>query len=184
MSNKNENHHSGSYMVRRNLHAIVKYASTLMDMIDENDEVESWMEHKISIAKAAVSDVKDAMTYDKEEGDEDHGHEDHEEHDHPHMKIAVLKGVPQPHDEFGLNKIMGGCGGAMEGKIFVGSGAINENRQLVAGATQQKYLVESAERIGNLVRITTKGGAVHEYSPYFGAELEMMRCEQYGIPVK
>jgi hypothetical protein len=184
MSNKNESHHSGSYMVRRNLHAIVKYASMLMDMIGEHDEVESWMEHKISIAKAAVSDVKDAMMYDQEEGDEDHeDHDDHKDHN-PHMKIAVLKGVAQPHDEFGLNKIMGGCGGANEGKIFVGSGAINENKQLVAGANQKKYLVESAERIGNLIRITTKNGATHEYSPYCGAELEMMRCEQYGIPVK
>ena len=179
MKKKNEDHHHGSYMVRRNLHAIVKHASMLMDMIDENEEVESWMEHKISIAKAAVSDVKDAYMYDKEEGDEDEHHGDHGA-----MKVAVLKGVPQAHDEFGLNKIMGSCGTSNENRVFVGSGAVNENKELVAGINQKKFIIESAKKIMNLIRIRTPEGAIHEYSPYFGVDLELLRCEQYGIPVK
>jgi len=132
MKKKNESHHSGSYMVRRNLHSIRKFADMLMQMIDENDEIESWMEHKISVAKAAMSDVKDAFMYDKEEHDGEHHHDDHEEHDHPHLKIAILKKPDQVHDDFGLNKMMGGCGAANEGRGFLGSATINENKKIIA----------------------------------------------------
>ena len=184
MKKKNESHHSGSYMVRRNLHSIRKFADMLMQMIDENDEIESWMEHKISVAKAAMSDVKDAFMYDKEEHDGEHHHDDHEEHDHPHLKIAILKKPDQVHDDFGLNKMMGGCGAANEGRGFLGSATINENRKIISHNLKKKIFVESAEQFGNMIRVKTKRGETFEYIPYLGAEVELLRCEQYGVKVK
>ena len=184
MKNKNENHHSGSYMVRRNLHSIRKFADMLMQMIDEHDEIESWMEHKISVAKAAISDVKDAFMYDKEEHDGDDHHDHDDDHGHPHLKIAILKKAEPVQDDFGLNKMMGGCGGANESRGFLGSAAINENRQIVAHNLKKRIIVESAEQIGNLIRVTTKKGEKFEYVPYLGTEVEMLRCEDYGVKIK
>lgn len=178
MKKKNEcgNDHSGSYMVRRNLHSIHKYAAMLMEMISENDEIESWMEHKISVAKAAISDVKDAFSYDKEEG---------EESDENDIKITVLDGDDMVNTgQMGLNKMLGSCGGANETKTFLGSGAINEKRQLITNNSNMKVVVESVKREGNIIRVKTKSGKAYEYLPQFGAELEMLRCEGYNIKIK
>lgn len=183
MKKKNESHHSGSYMVRRNLHSIRKFADMLMQMIDENDEIESWMEHKISVAKAAMSDVKDAFMYDQEEHGGEHHHDDDDDQGHPHLKIAILKKAEPVQDDFGLNKMMGGCGGANESRGFLGSAAINENRQIVSHNLKKKIFAESVEKFGNLVRITTKRGETYEYVPYLGTDVEMLRCEQYGVKI-
>lgn len=186
MKNKNESHdHSGSYMVRRNLHSIHKFAAMLLEMIDEHDEIESWMEHKISVAKAAISDVKDAYMYDQEEGDMSHDDDDHHgDHDMPHMKIAILRKADHGSDDFGLNKMMGGCGAANEGRGFLGSGTINENRQVICQKLNKKIFAESAEKIGNIIRIKTKSGETYEYIPYLGADIEMLRCEQYKVKLR
>lgn len=184
MKKKNENHHSGSYMVRRNLHSIRKFADMLMKMIDEHDEIESWMEHKISVAKAAISDVKDAFMYDQEEHDGEHHHDDDKGHDHPHLKIAILKRPDQAQDDFGLNKMMGGCGASNEVRGFLGSATINENKQIIAHNLKKKIFVESVQQFGNMVRVKTKSGQTFEYIPYLGAEVELLRCEQYGVKVK
>jgi len=181
MKNKNESHHhSGSYMVRRNLYSIHKFAAMLLEMIDEHDEIESWMEHKISVAKAAISDVKDAFMYDKEEGDMAHD----DDHSHPHMKIAILRKADGMQDDFGLNKIMGGCGSSNETRSYLGSATMNEHRQIISQTLNKKIFAESAEKIGNMIRIKTKSGETYEYVPYLGADLEILRCEEYKVKVK
>ena len=173
MNNKKESHHhSGSYMVRRNLHTILKNCEELMQHIDEHDEIESWMEHKISVAKAAISDVKDAFTYDKEEGEDSNGGVD----------ITILRGDKHQHNDMGLSKMMGGCG-ANENKVFLGSGAINEKRQLITNNSNLKVIVESIQNQHGVIKVTTKGGKSYEYLPHFGHELEILRCEGYGIKI-
>lgn len=184
MKKKNENHHSGSYMVRRNLHSIRKFADALMKMIDENDEIESWMEHKVSVAKAAISDVKDAFMYDQEEQDGESGQDDLGDDDQPHLKIAILKNQNQVQDDFGLNKMVGGCGAANEGRSFLGSATINENKQIISHNLKKKIFVESAEQFGNMIKVKTKRGETFEYIPYLGPEVELLRCEQYGVKIK
>lgn len=176
MKNKNESHEENhnSYMVRRNLFSINKAVKELLAMVDENAEIESWMEHKISVAKAALSDVRDAYAYDME-----HGHDEDDD-----VEITVLRGDDAPKtDDFGLNKMMGGCG-ANEHKSFLGSGAINENKVLITNNSNIKVLVESIENQSGLIKVTTKSGKSYEYLPHFGAELEMLRCEGYGIKIK
>ena len=74
--------------------------------------------------------------------------------------------------------------GQNESKYFVGSGSINENRQLIANNTNKKIIVESMKIAGNLIRVKTKSGKEYEYMPHFGAELEVLRCEDYGIKIK
>jgi hypothetical protein len=188
MKNKNEccgdnhdDHHDdenhGSYMVRRNLHSINKAVKELLEMVAEDDEIESWMEHKISVAKAAISDVRDALLYDHDEDNgHSHGHKDDD------VEIAVLRGDEQPHAGMSLNKILGGCG-ANENKTFLGSGAINEKRQLITNNSKQKIVVESVENQGGILKVNTKGGKSYEFLPHFGAELELLRCEGYGIKI-
>jgi hypothetical protein len=46
-----------------------------------------------------------------------------------------------------------------------------------------KVMVESVEKIGNMIRITTKSGKSYEYMPHFGTELELMRADGYGIKI-
>ena len=143
-------------------------------MISENDEIESWMEHKVSVAKAAISDVKDAFTYDKEEGDDADGGVD----------ITILRGDDHHnHDDMGLKKMLGGGCGSNENKFYLGSGAINEKKLLVTNNSNMKVMVESVEKIGNMIRITTKSGKSYEYMPHFGTELELMRADGYGIKI-
>lgn len=196
MSRKNEthndchhddDHHEGSYMVARNLHSIKDAVEQLIAMIDESDEIESWMEHKISVAKAAVSDVRDALTYEHEIqggcdvcGSHDHDHDHHEDD----VEIEVLSPHHAADDAFGLNKLMGGCSGANENKRFLGSGAINENRQLLTNNSSKKIIVEAVQRVGDIIKVKAKSGKVYEFLPTFGADLEILRCEGYGIRIK
>lgn len=196
MKNKNECHgdcggdhghdhdYEGSYMVARNLHSIKKAVEQLIAMIDENDEVESWMEHKISVAKAALSDVRDALTYEHEADggcDVCGSHEDEHEDD---VEIEVLHPHHAHDDQFGLNKLIGGCGAAHENKRFLGSGAINENRQLVTNNSNKKIMVEAVKKVGDMIKVKAKSGKVYEFLPTFGSDLEILRCEGYGIRIK
>lgn len=175
MKKKNESHEENhnSYMVRRNLFSINQAVKELLGMIEEDAEIESWMEHKISVAKAALSDVRDAYSYEMQHGDHDDGD----------VKITVLRGDDAPKsDDFGLSKMMGSCG-ANENKTFLGSGAINENRVLITNNSTKKVVVESIENQSGVIKVTTKNGKTFEYLPHFGAELEMLRCEGYGIKI-
>jgi hypothetical protein len=178
MKKKNEcgdENYQGSYMVSRNLHAIMHALEEIMPLVDEHDEIESWIEHKVSVAKEAISSVRDALMYDDdEEGGDDNG-----------VKITVLDGDDDDvhADHLGLKKMMGGCG-SNENKIFLGSGAINEKKQLITNNSNLKVLVESVKREGEIIKIKTKSGKTYEYLPHFGAELEMLRCEGYNIKIK
>jgi hypothetical protein len=111
---------------------------------------------------------------DDEEGGDDNG-----------VKITVLDGDDDDvhADHLGLKKMMGGCG-SNENKIFLGSGAINEKKQLITNNSNLKVLVESVKREGEIIKIKTKSGKTYEYLPHFGAELEMLRCEGYNIKIK
>lgn len=173
MSNKNESHHSGSYMVVRNLHAIKHALEEIMPLVDEHDDVESWMEHKVSVAKEALAAVRDALLYDDEEGEDADGGVD----------ITILRGDDHHHDDMGLKKMLGGGCGANENKFYLGSGAINEKKQLVTNNSDMKVIVESVEKVGNMIRVTTKSGKSYEYMPHFGTDLELMRAEGYGIKI-
>ncbi len=63
----NESHHEGkSYMARRNLYDIYKNAKKLLAMVREGETLDDWMEHKLSTARNAISDVASAFSYDKD----------------------------------------------------------------------------------------------------------------------
>ena len=175
--NHGNDNHEGSYMVTQNLDSILHAVQEIMPLVSENDDVESWIEHKISVAKAALSDVRDSLMYHKK-ADQGMGDMPHE----GEVEIEVLEPRSAPGDEFGLSKFMGGC--QNEDKYFVGSGSINEKRQLIANNTNKKIIVESMKKAGNLIRVKTKSGKEYEYMPHFGAELEVLRCEDYGIRIK
>jgi hypothetical protein len=183
MKNKNENHHGGSYMVAKNLHALLDDVQDLLQMIDENDEVESWMEHKVSVARAAVADVRDALHYDQGAEGCGCGGDDAHADDHGGVEIEVLKPMQAAQDSFGLSSLMGG-GCNMESNRYLGSGAINEKKQLVTTNNKQKIIVESAKKIGNLVKVKSTTGKIYEYYPHFGSDLEIMRCENLGIKIR
>jgi hypothetical protein len=195
-----EGQKEGSYMVARNLHAIKHALDEIMPLVDEHDEIESWIEHKISVAKDAISSVRDALTYDAdndcacgcggncgcggEDGEAVEVEVDEEQPVEGDVEIEVLEPGAKPMDQFGLSKIFGAMGANNENKYFLGSGAINENRQLVANNSKKKIIVESMKKAGNRIRVKTKAGNEYEYVPHFGAELEMLRCEDYGIKIK
>lgn len=61
-----KHHHEGkSYMARRNLYDIYKNTKKLLNMVKEGETLDDWMEHKISTARNAVSDVASAFEYEK-----------------------------------------------------------------------------------------------------------------------
>jgi hypothetical protein len=184
MKKFNEHEHEGSYMVVRNLYSLADAVKELLTMVDESSEVESWMEHKISIATQAVKDVRDAMAYDQDEGccgcgtgtGTGHGDEDA-------VEVEVLKPAGMHHDDFGLSKMMG-AQESIKNQRYLGSASINEKRELVVGKAKEKIIVEMAQKVGNLVKVKSKSGKIYEYMPHFGSDLEIMRCEGYGIKIK
>lgn len=182
MKKFNEHEHEGSYMVVRNLYGILDACKDLMGMVDESSEVESWMEHKISIAAAAIKDVRDAMMYESDEDGcgcrgEEEGDVDGQVH------IDVLKPAEMHTDDFGLNKMM--CRHeTVKNQRYLGSASINEKRELVVGSSKEKIIVEVAQKVGNFVKVKSRSGKVYEYMPHFGSDLEIMRCEGYGIKIK
>ena len=175
-----EGQKEGSYMVARNLHSIKLALDEIIPLVDEHDEIESWIEHKISVAKEAISAVHDALVYDQDHNGCGCGGESSPEEE---VDIQIMPAASAAHDDFGLGKMMGMLG-QNESKYFVGSGSINENRQLIANNTNKKIIVESMKIAGNLIRVKTKSGKEYEYMPHFGAELEVLRCEDYGIKIK
>ena len=174
-----ENHHEGSYMVVRNLYSLADAVKELLTMVDESSEVESWMEHKISVASQAVKDVRDAMMYEKDNScgcDGGHGDEDT-------VEVDVLKPAHMHSDSFGLAKMMG-AHESVKNQRYLGSASINEKRELVVGSSKEKIIVEMAQKVGNMVKVKSKAGKIYEYMPHFGSDLEIMRCEGYGVKIK
>ena len=83
-----EEHQPRSYMAYRNLHDIYENVEELLHMIDEDETLEDWMEHKISTARNAISDVFSAIRYEK------HHEDDHvdDNNDHNDNDIIVSSG--------------------------------------------------------------------------------------------
>lgn len=183
MKKTNEHQHEGSYMVVRNLYGILDACKDLMSMVDESTEVESWMEHKISVAAAAVKDVRDAMMYESESDDDCGCGGDSHVHDEDDVNIAVLKPAETHMDDFGLSKMMGRHE-TVKNQRYLGSASINEKRELVVGSSKEKIIVEVAQKVGNFVKVKSRSGKIYEYMPHFGSDLEIMRCEGYGIKIK
>lgn len=70
MHHDHEEEEPRSYMAYRNLHDIYENVEELLHMLDEHETLEDWIEHKISTAKNAISDVFSAIRYDKRHNDE------------------------------------------------------------------------------------------------------------------
>jgi len=63
---------SSSYMARPQLYKISKYASKLLDMVDEHEELEDWQESKIAQIAQMIGSVYHSLDYDEVyEEDED-----------------------------------------------------------------------------------------------------------------
>lgn len=60
-------------MLIRNLKDIVEHTNMLLDMVDESSNLHEWMESKIAVCKAYISDVAHAFKNDKEEDEEEGG---------------------------------------------------------------------------------------------------------------
>lgn len=175
-----EGQKEGSYMVARNLHSIKLALDEIIPLVDEHDEIESWIEHKVSVAKEALAAVHDALMYDQDHNGCGCGGESSPEEE---VDIQIMPAASAAHDDFGLGKMMGMMG-QNESKYFVGSGAINEKRQLIANNNNEKIIVESVKKSGNFIKVKTKSGREFEYLPHYGADLEIMRCEGFKIKIK
>lgn len=69
MNCDNEDDEPKSYMAYRNLHDIYENVEELLHMLDEDETLEDWIEHKISTARNAISDVFSAIRYNKHHDD-------------------------------------------------------------------------------------------------------------------
>ena len=58
-------HKHSSYMARPQLHKIAKYASSLLDMVDEHEELEDWQESKIAQIAQMIGSVYHSLDYDE-----------------------------------------------------------------------------------------------------------------------
>jgi len=66
-----DDHNYSSYMARPQLYKIAKYASKLLDMIDENEELDDWQESKIAQISQMIGSVYHSLDYDEEYDDHD-----------------------------------------------------------------------------------------------------------------
>ncbi len=64
---KNEASDDGNDMLMRNLKDISDYSNMILDLLTQEDQLEEWMEHKISVCRAYISDVAHAFKHDKDE---------------------------------------------------------------------------------------------------------------------
>ena len=76
---QNEGHdESDGHMAKSNLYKILEYAQELYEMIDDNEDLEPWVEEKIAIAGYIMDSVGHYMRYEKHsEHEESEGEEDH-----------------------------------------------------------------------------------------------------------
>lgn len=66
-----DDHRHSSYMARPQLYKIAKYASALLDMVDENEELDDWQESKIAQISQMIGSVYHSLDYDEEYDDHD-----------------------------------------------------------------------------------------------------------------
>lgn len=178
-----EGEKEGSYMVARNLHAIKHALDEIIPLIDEHEDIESWIEDKISTAKNALASVRDALIYDQDQKGGSCGGGEVAHSPEENVDIEVVAPMQKHSAGFDISKLMGGMQAA-ESNYFLGSGTINEKKQLIANGTTRKLIVESIKKSGNNIKVKTKSGKIYEYTPHYGAEIEMLRCQQYNINIK
>jgi hypothetical protein len=70
MHHDHEEEEHKSYMAYRNLHDIYENVEELLQMLEEDEPLEDWIEHKISTARNAISDVFSAIRYNKRHEEE------------------------------------------------------------------------------------------------------------------
>ena len=66
-----DDHKHSSYMARPQLYKIAKYASKLLDMVDENEQLDDWQESKIAQISQMIGSVYHSLDYDEEHDDYD-----------------------------------------------------------------------------------------------------------------
>jgi len=66
-----DDHRHSSYMARPQLYKIAKYASKLLDMVDEHEELEDWQESKIAQISQMIGSVYHSLDYDEEYEEDD-----------------------------------------------------------------------------------------------------------------
>jgi hypothetical protein len=66
-----DDHKHSSYMARPQLYKIAKYASALLDMVDENEELDDWQESKIAQISQMIGSVYHSLDYNEEYDDHD-----------------------------------------------------------------------------------------------------------------
>jgi hypothetical protein len=66
-----DDHKHSSYMARPQLYKISKYASKLLDMVDEHEELEDWQESKIAQIAQMIGSVYHSLDYDEEYEEDD-----------------------------------------------------------------------------------------------------------------
>lgn len=81
-----DDHRHSSYMARPQLYKIAKYASKLLDMVDENEELEDWQESKIAQISSMIGSVYHSLDY-----DERYDHHDHDHHDDISGLIGMIR---------------------------------------------------------------------------------------------
>jgi hypothetical protein len=69
----NDHEHS-SYMALPQLTKIAKYASSLLELVDENEQLEDWQESKIAQISQMIGDVYHSIEYDEV------NHDDHDQY--------------------------------------------------------------------------------------------------------
>jgi hypothetical protein len=62
-----ENDHDGSYMAKQQLFTIATLAYKMWEMMEDGDELEDWMETKISQSEQSITSVVKSFMYDEVE---------------------------------------------------------------------------------------------------------------------
>jgi len=81
---KNYNDYEGR-MAKQNLYKMHKYSRDLFEMLDDHDELESWVQEKIAKAADYISSVKHYLEYEMEFGPEQNPYMDEYDDEDDHM---------------------------------------------------------------------------------------------------
>ena len=65
VNNIKENHQSGSYMAKQQLFTIALTAYKMWEEMEEDEQLEDWMESKIAQAEQSLTSVVKAFMYDE-----------------------------------------------------------------------------------------------------------------------
>lgn len=63
--NVNEEHKTGSYMAKQQLYVIATLAKKMWEEMDENEQLEDWMETKIAQSEQSITSVVKSFMYDE-----------------------------------------------------------------------------------------------------------------------